>query len=149
MHEPGAGDGSRTAPLALVSLGRAVTTYVNAAHRFAGCSIPIRRFLAWSGRWVSNPRPRAWKALALPTELLPLAIYINTPGRRLPQVPRGRWGIERLLKAPYLMPHQAQIFIFAKRLRQATQAGSVLSFAESSLSGRLFCRIRAMRSQVF
>jgi len=54
-----------------------------------------------------------------------------------------------LLKAPYLMPHQAQIFIFAKRLRQATQAGSVLSFAESSLSGRLFCRIRAMRSQVF
>ena len=25
----------------------------------------------WSGRRVSNPRPRAWEALALPTELRP------------------------------------------------------------------------------
>ena len=29
-------------------------------------------FAKWSGRRDSNPRPRAWKARALPTELLPL-----------------------------------------------------------------------------
>src|SRR5271169_1993828 len=28
--------------------------------------------ILWSGRRDSNPRPRAWKARALPTELLPL-----------------------------------------------------------------------------
>ncbi len=27
---------------------------------------------SWSGKWVSNPRPAAWEAAALPTELLPL-----------------------------------------------------------------------------
>ncbi len=27
-----------------------------------------------SGKWVSNPRPAAWEAAALPTELLPLVV---------------------------------------------------------------------------
>ena len=30
-----------------------------------------------SGRRGSNPRPTAWKAVALPTELLPLVLLIN------------------------------------------------------------------------
>src|ERR1700734_316527 len=36
--------------------------------------LPCRRNIGpeWSGRRDSNPRPRAWKARALPTELLPL-----------------------------------------------------------------------------
>jgi hypothetical protein len=28
-----------------------------------------------SGKWGSNPRPSAWEANALPTELLPLKVY--------------------------------------------------------------------------
>ena len=37
------------------------------------CSTPELRWLSknWSGRRDSNPRPSAWKADALPTELLP------------------------------------------------------------------------------
>src|SRR5258706_9417677 len=38
------------------------------------CSTPELRGLAsatWSGRRGSNPRPTAWKAVTLPTELLP------------------------------------------------------------------------------
>ena len=31
----------------------------------------------WSGRRDSNPRPIAWKAMTLPTELLPLSIKNN------------------------------------------------------------------------
>ena len=47
---------------------------------------PARRRVArgeWSGRRVSNPRHAAWKAAALPTELLP-------PGACPPTLPRGR-----------------------------------------------------------
>lgn len=34
-------------------------------------------YLIWSGRRGSNPRPTAWKAVALPTELLPLVAPIR------------------------------------------------------------------------
>ena len=38
----------------------------------AACGEPVkRRFNAWSGRRGSNPRHQAWKACALPAELLP------------------------------------------------------------------------------
>ena len=42
------------------------------------CTILGRR-TGWSGRRVSNSRPQAWEAGALPTELLPLAhrIIVN------------------------------------------------------------------------
>ena len=33
----------------------------------------------WSGRRVSNPQPSAWKADALPVELLPLSYIIEPP----------------------------------------------------------------------
>src|SRR4051794_33724781 len=44
------------------------------------CSTPELRGLAaisWSGRRGSNPRPTAWKAVTLPTELLPHASTLN------------------------------------------------------------------------
>ena len=49
----------------------------------------IQRFLLrvirlnWSGKRDSNPRPRAWKARALPTELFPLSchLYVGGEGR--------------------------------------------------------------------
>src|SRR5258706_10761734 len=46
------------------------------------CSTPELRGLAsatWSGRRGSNPRPTAWKAVTLPTELLP---RLKAEGRR-------------------------------------------------------------------
>ena len=39
------------------------------------CSTPELRWRALSGRRGSNPRPSAWKADALPTELLPLDFF--------------------------------------------------------------------------
>ena len=37
-----------------------------------------------SGRRDSNPRPSAWKADALPTELLPLILFIKTKTKTFP-----------------------------------------------------------------
>ena len=36
---------------------------------------PLANF--WSGKWDSNPRPSAWEADALPTELLPLVNLVK------------------------------------------------------------------------
>src|SRR5208282_4877876 len=36
-------------------------------------SLPLAVAEVWSGKRDSNPRPRAWKARALPTELFPLS----------------------------------------------------------------------------
>ncbi len=35
----------------------------------------------WSGKRDSNPRPRAWKARALPTELFPHDMFFGGEGR--------------------------------------------------------------------
>ena len=40
----------------------------------------------WSGRRGSNPRPSAWKADALPTELLPHRIKVEIVGLALPVI---------------------------------------------------------------
>src|ERR1700754_3675507 len=60
--------------------------------------------LSWSGRRGSNPRPTAWKAVALPTELLPHETFLKrtwahftaTPLRRGSQIIElvGREGFE-------------------------------------------------------
>jgi hypothetical protein len=67
----GAHDGIRTRDLFLTK---------EVLYRLSYMGVAPRCFLAaatlapkWSGRRDSNPRPRAWKARALPTELLPLS----------------------------------------------------------------------------
>src|SRR5207253_6101100 len=39
----------------------------------------VARYDLWSGKRDSNPRPRAWKARALPTELFPQLSYSRQP----------------------------------------------------------------------
>ena len=56
-------------------------------------STPELHWRSWSGRRGSNPRPSAWKADALPTELLPhfsfllahCCVMLRIVGRSLPQ----------------------------------------------------------------
>src|SRR5437588_5777333 len=58
-------------------------------------SLPLSAFCFlpsdfWSGRRGSNPRPTAWKAVTLPTELLPL-LKPETRNQKLEKQPSGLW----------------------------------------------------------
>ena len=65
--------------------------------------IDIRNF-SLSGRRGSNPRPTAWKAVALPTELLPQ--YLNP---RVQVVGRGGFEPPKLSQQIYSLPHLATL----------------------------------------
>jgi hypothetical protein len=64
-------DGNRTHDLFLTKEVLCRLSYVGKSLIYSPPSQP--QSIGWSGKRGSNPRPRAWKARALPTELFPLA----------------------------------------------------------------------------
>lgn len=80
-----------------------------------------------SGRPVSNRRPRAWKALALPTELLPLVLILN----------HGRGLLKEACR------HETP-----RHFSQISRAGFPLRAALRYLSNSFFFQISSIRSSL-
>ena len=98
--------------------------------------------LCQSGRRGSNPRPLAWKANALPTELLPQFSFLRRAplpsfrGRRRPGGPCGRrWirttEVER--QQIYSLPHLATL-VSARMLKNRSPSGETASGGAAMLS---------------
>ena len=74
-------------------------------------STPELHWRSWSGRRGSNPRPSAWKADALPTELLPQTFQNKSPILLVSGLCGRRWirTTEGINQQIYSLPHLATL----------------------------------------
>ena len=104
-------------------------------------STPELHWRSWSGRRGSNPRPSAWKADALPTELLPQFSFLSgdffvglrVVSRSLPQ-------------GNSLLPHSSASKSLKNKLRLCPWQTPLFKVKARSVPVRAFCGRRWIRT---